>query len=333
MWHFQSSQLESQVIRSGGDGSMEHVRHMLEPLNRCFGVQHIRWKWQQEIKTQSCFIPNILNWQMSACLRKLDIVKTFSYYTNKLHWMGNIWGWCCSQDVELHYQVCVCRSAPPTQRTSERCSVLPSMTGLYWREAPSNGQRFTEVRCLLTTRRSILSCLNTCFSVSANLKHWWSYCSALLPWCLLKVLLGIHSTWIYTSAAFLTPWSNEASSFQAQTNVNSAVWPWVTTFTTILVACLTAHPATRSLEVCVSTGAAWWVLIGSDFNRTRLEVRLYLVRRHKNLKKDGMVSHFVRDVSLFFSVDIKGLTGILLCSWLLVEPWWDKAECVSPFVS
>lgn len=90
---------------------------------------------------------------MSACLRKLEMVKAFSYYTNKLHLMGNIWGWCCSQDVELHYQVCVCRSAPPTQRTSERCSVLPSMTGLYWREAPSNGQRFTEVRCLLTARR------------------------------------------------------------------------------------------------------------------------------------------------------------------------------------
>lgn len=133
-------------------GHMEHVSHMLEPLNRCFGVQHISWKWQLEIKTQCCFIPNILNWQMSACLRKLEMVKTFSYYTNKLHWMGNICGWCCSQDVELHYQVCVCRSAPPTQRTSERCSVLPSMTGLYWREAPSNGQRFTEVRSLLTTR-------------------------------------------------------------------------------------------------------------------------------------------------------------------------------------
>lgn len=51
--------------------------------------------------------------------------------------------------------------------------------------------------------------------------------------------------------------SNEAYSFQARTPVNSAVWPWVTTFTTILAACLMAHPVTRSPGGCVSTGTAW----------------------------------------------------------------------------
>lgn len=240
------------------------------------------------------------------------MVKTFSYYTNKLHWMGNIWGWCCSQDVELHYQLCVCRSAPPMQRTSERCSVLPSMTGLYWREAPSNGQRFTEVRCLLTTRHPYYQAWIHAFQYLPALNTDEATVLLYFPCCLLRVLHGIYSTWIYSSAAFLTPQSNEASSFQAQTNVNSAVWPWVTTSTTILVACLMAHPATRSLEVCVSTGAAWWVLIGSDFNRTRLEVRLYVVRRHKK-----------------WIYVVKGPTGILLCSWLLAEPWWDKAESES----
>lgn len=80
-------------------------------------------KWQQEIKTQCCFIPNILNWQMPACLRKLEMVKAFSYYTNKLHWMGNIWGWCCCQDVELHYQVCVSAGVPPQCRGLQRDAV------------------------------------------------------------------------------------------------------------------------------------------------------------------------------------------------------------------
>lgn len=40
--------------------------------------------------------------------------------------------------------------------------------------------------------------------------------------------------------------------------------------------------------------------------RMRLDVRLYLVCRHKNLKKAGMRSYFVRDTSLFFSADICG---------------------------
>lgn len=129
----------------------EHVTHMLEPLNDVLESNTSAENDSKRLK-QCCFIPNILNWQMSACLRKLEMVKTFFYDTNKLHWRGNIWGWCCNQDVDQHYQVCVCRSAPPTQRTSERCSVLPSMTGRYWQEAPSNGQHFMEVRCLLMTR-------------------------------------------------------------------------------------------------------------------------------------------------------------------------------------
>lgn len=41
--------------------------------------------------------------------------------------------------------LCVCRTVPLALRISERCSVLPLMTGRWWLATPSDGPPFMEV--------------------------------------------------------------------------------------------------------------------------------------------------------------------------------------------